>query len=79
MPHAVRIGNSYGVILPKAILQILGIEGDKTKLTFETDGQSLTIRPVKTAKTTKRDKMITKAINATFKRYHKTFEILADK
>ena len=38
-------GNSFALIIDRAILELLHIEAD-TPLSIETDGQSLTIRPL---------------------------------
>ena len=42
------IGNSLGIILDKAILDLLNI-GRDTPLEIRTDGESLILRPVRTA------------------------------
>jgi antitoxin MazE len=44
-----QIGNSYGVIIDKPILEILHITPE-TPLEITTDGQSLQIRPVRQRK-----------------------------
>ncbi len=44
-----QIGNSYGVIIDKPILEILHITPE-TPLEITTDGQSLQIRPVRPRK-----------------------------
>jgi len=41
-----KIGNSYGVILDRSLLGVLGISPD-TLLEISTDGKSLTLRPVR--------------------------------
>lgn len=41
------IGNSLGLIIDKAILDLLGISRD-TPLDIKTDGEALIIRPVRT-------------------------------
>lgn len=43
-----RIGSSLGIIIDKPILQLLKITAE-TELELETDGQSLTLRPVRPA------------------------------
>jgi antitoxin component of MazEF toxin-antitoxin module len=44
------IGNSLGLIIDKAILDLLGIARD-TPLEIRTDGEALIIRPVRTTET----------------------------
>ena len=44
-----QIGNSYGVIIEKPILELLHITPD-TPLEISTDGRSLQIRPVRQRK-----------------------------
>ncbi len=48
------IGNSLGLIIDKAILDLLGISRD-TPLDIKTDGEALIIRPVRTEATTVAD------------------------
>jgi antitoxin MazE len=44
------IGNSLGLIIDKAILDLLGIARD-TPLDIKTDGEALIIRPIRTKDT----------------------------
>ncbi len=43
------IGNSYGVVIEKPILELLNIDRD-TELEMTTDGHRLVIEPVRTGK-----------------------------
>jgi antitoxin component of MazEF toxin-antitoxin module len=43
-----RLGNSYGVVIDRAILDLLKITPD-TPLELSTDGDGLVIRPLRTA------------------------------
>lgn len=44
--HLTKIGSSLGIIIPKAILDLLKITMD-TQLEVTTDGDCLTLRPVR--------------------------------
>lgn len=43
-----NIGNSQGIIIAKPILELLKIDED-TELEITTDGEALSIRPIRTA------------------------------
>jgi antitoxin component of MazEF toxin-antitoxin module len=67
-----QIGNSYGVIIDKPILEILHITPE-TPLEITTDGQSLQIRPVR-----KRTRpALTESLAAVNKRHASTLKKLA--
>lgn len=68
-----RHGNSYALIIDKPILDLLKIDVD-TPLEITTDGQSLTVAPVRDSE------MATKLANARktmHQKYAKTFRKLA--
>ena len=67
-----QIGNSYGVIIDKPILEILHITPE-TPLEITTDGHSLRIRPVR-----QRSKpTLTESLQAVNKRHASTLKKLA--
>jgi antitoxin component of MazEF toxin-antitoxin module len=67
-----QIGNSYGVIIDKPILEILRITPE-TPLEITTDGQSLQIRPVRPRKRP----VLTESLAAVNKRHGATLKKLA--
>jgi antitoxin component of MazEF toxin-antitoxin module len=75
MPHAIKIGNSLGFIIPKSISQILGIKNN-TPLTLDTDGESLIIKPVKSPN---KRKAFNKALSDSIKQYDKMLISLTHK
>jgi len=66
-------GNSYALVIEKPIMDLLQIQPD-TQLEISTDGKSLLIRPVNTA----RQKKFQKVMDKTFKTYHEAFKKLAE-
>lgn len=67
-----QIGNSYGVIIDKPILEILHITPE-TPLEITTDGQSLQIRPVRQRK----KPALSESLAAVNKRHASTLKKLA--
>ena len=67
-------GNSYALIIDRAIMELLGIEPD-SPLEISTDGTALIVQPVRDAK---RRKRFGKALKQANKRYGKTLRKLAD-
>ena len=67
-------GNSYALIIDRPILDLLKIETD-TPLEFSTDGQVLTISPVRDKK---RREEFTKALESVNKRYGRALKRLAE-
>ena len=67
-------GNSYALIIDRAILELLGLEPD-APLELSTDGTALIVQPVRDAR---RRKRFDKALKQTNKRYGKTLKKLAD-
>ena len=66
-----QIGNSYGVIIDKPILEILHITPE-TPLEITTDGESLQIRPVRRKRPT-----LNESLAAVNKRHASTLKKLA--
>lgn len=66
-------GNSYALVIEKPIMDLLHIQPD-TQLEISTDGKSLVIRPVNTA----RQEKFQKITDETFEQYHEAFEKLAE-
>jgi len=66
-----QIGNSYGVIIDKPILEILKITPE-TPLEITTDGTSLQIRPVRRKRPT-----LAESLEAVNKRHGSTLKKLA--
>ena len=66
-------GNSMALIIEKPILELLKI-GEDTPLEISTDGDSLTISPVKDEK---RLKKLEKTLNKVNKKYGKTLKNMA--
>lgn len=70
-----RVGNSFGVVLPKAALKALGVEskaGERLALAKLSAGQGLTLWPVDE----KFEKKLA-LLRATMKRYKNTLRALA--
>lgn len=67
-------GNSYALIIDRAILELLGFEPD-TPLEISTDGTVLIVQPVRDPR---RRKRFDKALKQANKRYGKTLKKLAD-
>jgi antitoxin MazE len=68
-------GNSYALIIDRAILELLQIDPD-TPLSIETDGKSLTIRPLD--KTDQRQTRLQKSLEKVNDRYGKVLKTLAE-
>jgi antitoxin MazE len=66
------VGNSYGIVIDKPILEILDIDRD-TELDVTTDGQRLIIEPVHES----RKKRVSKAHEKVMKKHDSTFRKLA--
>lgn len=66
-------GNSYALVIEKPIMDLLHIQPD-TQLEISTDGKSLTVRPVDSA----REEKFQKVMNETFEQYHEAFKKLAE-
>ena len=66
------IGNSFGIVLDKPILELLDIDRD-TELEITTDGQRLIIEPVHKT----RKERISEAHKKVMKRHDSTFRKLA--
>ena len=66
-------GNSYALVIEKPIMELLHIQPD-TQLEVSTDGKSLIVRPVDTA----RQEKFEKVMNQTFETYHEAFKKLAE-
>jgi antitoxin MazE len=66
-------GNSYALIIDKAILELLNI-GPDSPLELTTDGKALTVAPVTD---TKRRQKFEKAVKQTNRRYGKALKKLA--
>ena len=66
-------GNSYALVIDKPILELLHIQPE-TQLEISTDGKSLLIRPVDTA----RQEKFQKVRDKTFETYHEAFKKLAE-
>lgn len=66
-------GNSYALVIEKPIMDLLHIQPD-TQLEISTDGKSLVIRPVDTA----RQEKFQKVMDKTFETYHEAFKKLAE-
>ena len=66
-------GNSYALVIEKPIMDLLHIQPE-TQLEISTDGKSLLIRPVDTA----RQEKFQKVRDKTFETYHEAFQKLAE-
>jgi len=66
-------GNSYALLIDKPIMDLLHIQPD-TQLEISTDGHSLLVRPVNTA----RQEKFKKALDDTCRQYHEAFKKLAE-
>ncbi len=66
-------GNSYALVIEKPIMDLLHIQPD-TQLEISTDGKSLLVRPVDTAKQEK----FQKVMDETFEQYDEAFKKLAE-
>ena len=66
-------GNSYALIIEKPIMELLNIEPE-TPLEITTDGKSLLIRPVETA----RQERVEKVRDRTCRKYRQAFRKLAE-
>jgi len=66
------VGNSFGVIIEKPILELLNIDRD-TELEMTTDGNRLVIEPIRTGKKSLRSsaEKIMKAHDSTFRKLAK--------
>ena len=69
-PH----GNSFALIIEKAILQLLNI-GSETPLEITTDGKNLIVSPVNDPK---REKKVKAALAKVNRRHGKTLKALAE-
>ena len=70
-----RIGNSQGIIIDKAVLELLKITMD-TPLEIETDGQNLIIKPIRET-STDRQSRIAALTNKVSDTHQETFRRLA--
>jgi antitoxin MazE len=68
-------GNSYALIIDRPILELLQIDPD-TPLSIETDGKSLTIRPLD--KSDQRQTRLQKSLEKVNDRYGKVLKRLAE-
>lgn len=68
-------GNSYAVILDKALIDLLGFDVNEPLEFVSLDGSSLTIRQ---APSKERERLLDKACNAVDKRYGKAMKRLAE-
>ena len=66
-------GNSYALVIDKPIMDLLHIQPE-TQLDISTDGKSLLVRPVDTA----RQEKFQKVVDKTFETYHEAFKKLAE-
>ena len=66
-------GNSYALVIEKPIMDLLHIQPE-TQLEISTDGKSLLVRPVDTA----RQEKFQKVTDETFETYHEAFKKLAE-
>ena len=66
-------GNSYALVIEKPIMDLLHIQPE-TQLDISTDGKSLLVRPVDTA----RQEKFQKVVDKTFETYHEAFKKLAE-
>jgi antitoxin MazE len=66
------VGNSFGIVIDKPILEILDIDRD-TELDVKTDGQRLIIEPVHES----RKQRVSKAHEKVMKKHNSTFRKLA--
>ena len=66
-------GNSYALVIEKPIMDLLHIQPN-TQLEISTDGTSLVVRPVDSA----RQKKVQKVMDKTFDTYHEAFKKLAE-
>jgi len=67
------------IILPKSVMNMLGIDGSKTPLKMETDGSRIIIGPVRNKKRSDREHKVADAWAHTKRRYHNMFISLTDK
>ena len=70
-----KIGNSQGIIIDKAVLELLKITMD-TPLEIETDGQNLIIKPIREAPTNRQSR-IAELTNKVSDTHQETFRRLA--
>ena len=70
-----RIGNSQGIIIDKAVLELLKITMD-TPLEIETDGQNLIIKPIRETPTDRQSR-IAALTNKVSDTHQETFQRLA--
>ena len=66
-------GNSFALVIEKPIMDLLHIQPD-TQLEISTDGKSLLIRPVNTA----RQQKFHAVLDKTCQQYHDAFKKLAE-
>ena len=71
--HLTHHGNSAALVIDKAILELLHINIE-TPLELSTDGKSLIVSPVTSAKRAQRFRAAMETVN---KRHHKTLKKLA--
>lgn len=69
------IGNSFGVVIEKPILELLGMDRD-AEFEMVTDGQRLLFSPVRS---TEKRKRVDAAVDRVLARHEKTLRKLADK
>jgi len=70
-----RIGNSQGIIIDRAILDLLKIAND-TLLEIETDGTNLIIKPIRTKKDSRETRIAT-ITNKVVDQHEETFRKLS--
>ena len=70
-----KIGNSQGLIIDKAVLELLKITMD-TPLEIETDGQNLIIKPIRESPTDRQSRIAT-LTNKVSDTHQETFRRLA--
>ena len=68
-------GNSYSLVIDKAILELLHIEAD-TPLSIETDGERLVIQPIRTGN--EKQNALDRTLDKINKRYGKVLKKLAE-
>ncbi len=77
MRHMIKVGNSYAVLVPRAVMSMIGLKPD-TQFSFAAEGKNLILKPEPNAGQEARDRAVTASANRFFKKYHETLVILAD-
>lgn len=73
--HLTKHGNSYALIIDKALIELLGIDASTLLEISTTDGKSLTITPKRGEP---RKKIFKKNLSKIHKKYGKTLKRLAE-